>query len=270
MKLGFSLVAVVAALALSPMANAALLAHYTFDEGAGTQAGDSSGNGFHAVQDSGTIGWVAQGAGADDGHIGPFAGDFNGSTDLIAPDILAGATQFTLSAWVNVDTTGGGYKGIFMSRVSNWGFARDGDGDHFDYRYDNTGGGSDGPDSAHGTASVDNWHHLAMTWRNDGTGEYYLNGALVGTKSGASTVYMDDVGTQNWFLGSDNGRNINAQIDDVAVWDVAVNGGVIAKLYRDGNNGINAAASVPEPSTVLITLMGLSMVGAAGMRRRLG
>lgn len=265
-----NLAAALVALALvAQPTSAALVAHYTFDEGTGTGALDSSGNAAHAVQDSGTIGFVAQGAGPDDGHIGPFAGEFS-SADLITPDILAGATEFTASVWVNLDNTNG-YNGIFMSRVSNWGFASDG-GDNFDYRYDNPGPGSDGPNSATGTksAAVNVWTHLAMTWRNDGTGEYYLNGVQIGSKTGASTVYQDDAGSQNWYIGSDNDRRINAQIDDVAVWDVAFNANTIAKLYADGNNGINAAESVPEPTSVVLGLLGACGFAAVAMRRRLG
>lgn len=240
--LRFSVLAIAAAIVFQAgSAHAVLITHYTFDEGTGANVIDNVGSN-DAVADSGTIGWV-------DGLIGG-AGDFNGSTDLIAPSILDTATAFTLTAWVNIDVTDGSYKGIFMSRVSNWGFAQDG-GDNFDIRYDNAGGGSDGKDTPTGSesANVGEWVHLAQTWRNDGTGEYYLNGQPAGSKTGASTVFNDDAGDQNWFLGSDNGRNLNGQIDDIGIWmDEALPATEIERIY---NNGL-AGFPLTEPGTFVL------------------
>ena len=151
--------------------------------------------------------------------------------------------------------------------AGNWGFASNDAGGGqlgFDYRYDNTGGGSDGKDNLAPDA-VGNWQHLAMVWRNDGTGTTYLNGVPGATKTGASTVFEEPGEAPIvWYIGSDIDRRNDAQIDDIAVWDEALSDSQIAMIYTGGLAGNDAPTSlIPEPSVAM-----LGVLGALGLLRR--
>ena len=230
-------------------ARAVLVSHYTFDEGSGQNVVDHVGS-HDAIKDSGTIGWIS-------GILGG-AGDFDGSTDLKITGLLAGATEFTLAAWFNSDTNDGGYKGIFAARensrigdnATNWGLNTESDGNgsrRFDVRFDNPSGtASVGFDTANNSAPVGAWAHIAQTWRNDGTGEVYLNGTQVGPYSGASMVFSDS-GTVTWYLGSDVGRSVDGQIDDLGVWNEALPATEIARIYHNATLGFNLST----PGTII-------------------
>ncbi|YCM43841.1 LamG domain-containing protein [Verrucomicrobiaceae bacterium 227] len=254
------------------LSQATLVAHYKFDEGSGTTATDSAGGDQNAATNQGTIGWTPS------GKIGG-ALDLPGNASLqVADAIGAGATAFTLSVWVNMDDNPG-YDGIFSARdTENWGLNVNGGSAAnlaFDYRFDNPGvstGGSAGVDSPNGSAIVGTWHHIAMTWATDGTtgtGVAYLDGVQVATAPGGiESVYSGHLST--WNIGDDPccaGRELNAQLDDLAVWDEALSPADIAKITAGGNNGLDAPsalAAVPEPSTSLLG----ALAALALLRRR--
>jgi hypothetical protein len=74
-----------------------LLAHWTFDDGAGTRATDASGNGYHGTLiNMESSSWVA-------GHLGT-ALDFDGINELVSagsPSGLDDLAVFTVTAWIN-------------------------------------------------------------------------------------------------------------------------------------------------------------------------
>lgn len=262
-QLGLSFV--VAALAITFATHAAhaqvdvqsgnLVALYRFDEVSGTSAVDSATlEGIQtANQNQGTIAWTP-------GLIGG-ALDLNGSSSLQAPDAVGeGATAFTISAWVNMDNTPG-YDGIYSARnTENWGLNVEGGSTenlHYDYRFDNApidGGGSQGVDSPNGSAIVGQWQHLAMTWFvvDDGegnlstAGDIYLDGVDIGdAPNNATTFYSGFLST--WNIGDDpccGGRELDAQLDELAVWNVALSAGEINTIYTNGLNGIGLQAPI--------------------------
>ncbi|MGJ8698153.1 MAG: LamG domain-containing protein [Verrucomicrobiaceae bacterium] len=244
------------------LSNAALVAHYKFDEGSGTTAADSAGGDQNAATNQGTVGWLTG------GKIGG-ALDLPGNASMQAADAIgAGATAFTISIWVNMDDTPG-YDGIYSARnTENWGLNVNGGNAAalaFDYRYDNppiNGGGSQGLDSPAGSAVVGTWHHVAMTWATDGvnsSGAIYLDGVNVGTApTNAAIEYSGHLST--WNIGDDpccGGRELNAQLDDLAVWDEALSDAQIAQIFNGGNAGLDAptALTVPEPATGLLSAL---------------
>ena len=246
------------------LGNAALVAHYKFDEGSGTTALDSAGGDQNATQNQGTIGWTGS------GKIGG-ALDLPGTASLQAADAIgAGATAYTISLWVNMDDTPG-YDGIYSARSENMGINVEGGSSanlHGDFRYDNhPGGGSQGVDSANGSLVVGTWHHMAITWAADKSGSIYLDGLNVGSQP-ASSAAIYDGHLSTWNIGDDpccGGRELNAQLDDLAVWDEKLSDADILAIFNGGNNGLDAptALTVPEPSSAL-----LGLVGALGLLRR--
>ena len=246
------------------LSHAALVAHYKFDDGSGSVALDSAGGDQNATTNQGTVSW---GSGVIGGAI-----DLPGNASLQAADAIgAGATAFTISAWVNMDDTPA-YDGIYAARAENMGLNVEGGSSanlHFDVRYDNESGGSQGIDTANGSVVTGTWHHIAMTWTSGSTsgGNVYLDGVNVGSApTNAATTYQGHLST--WNIGDDpccGGRELNAQLDDLAVWDEALTEAQIGLIYSGGNAGLDAptALAVPEPSSAL-----LGLIGALGLLRR--
>lgn len=251
-QLVFTLVGAVIATAVATQSTVAqpidvqrqnIVALYRFDDGSGTSAVDSATlDGIQtANQNQGTIGWTT-------GLIGG-ALDLDGSSSLQAPDALTSqATEFTISAWVNMDNNPG-YDGIYSARdTENWGLNVEGGSAanlHFDFRYDNDpGGGSQGVDSANGSAVVGTWHHIAMTWTalepsQGGFRDIYVDGVMVGSANDTvADIYTGHLST--WNIGDDpccGGRELDAQLDELAVWNVALSSAEIAQIHTAGLAG---------------------------------
>ncbi len=79
---------------------ATLIGHWTFDEGTGTTAADSSGNG-HPLTLQGGAGWTT-------GVVGPHALSVTPQQDAAsAGPVIDTSASFTVSAWVKLDNTNG-------------------------------------------------------------------------------------------------------------------------------------------------------------------
>jgi hypothetical protein len=238
---------------------AELVAHYKFDDEVGDTAIDSAtaDGSQDAVQNQGDIGWTPIGEGRIGGAL-----DLDGTSSLQAVDaVTSSATAFTISVWFNPRVDNPGYDGIYMARNENWGIAYEGSAqvdNNIDYRIDNDpGGGSLGFDSADGSITPGNWYHMALTWTTDGsfaTGKAYLNGTLVNsidstTNPSITTTYTGHLST--WNIGDDpccGGREINAQIDDLAVFNTALDDAGILQIYNWGLVGKDATgADAPLP-----------------------
>jgi len=89
------LVSLVAVLSTAGTASADLVAHWTFDEGSGTTAFDSSGNG-HDGTINGTANWVP-------GQVGG-AFHFDGSTYVAVADEIGTFPTFSIAAWFKYDS----------------------------------------------------------------------------------------------------------------------------------------------------------------------
>lgn len=238
-----------------------LISYYNFDEGVGSLANDTApfGNPETAMTNQGTVSWETANP-----LIGSASLDLPGNASMQVADALgtAGpdggpATAFTLMAWVNMDDNPG-YDGIFQTRTENWGLNVN--GTSFDFRFDNSGGGSVGLDSAAGTASVGEWRHIAMSWESDGiggwTGRFYVDGVLAGpiasqaTNPSVTSIYSAT--GQLWNIGDDpvaNGRELNAQLDDLAIFSSALSDEDIEAISDFGRIGVPLSAMVSSPFT---------------------
>jgi len=100
----FFLVSFVLVLGVAGNASAELVAHWTFDEGSGDIAYDSSGNGNDGTLNGGPV-WVV-------GKIGG-ALEFDGADDFVSvPDkpyiTFSSSDSYTLATWVYVPEVPGG------------------------------------------------------------------------------------------------------------------------------------------------------------------
>jgi hypothetical protein len=201
-----------------------------FDEGAGTTAGDSSGNGNTGTITAAT--WSPQG-----GRYGG-ALSFNGTSAVVRVPSSASlnlATAMTLSAWIRPAASQSGWRTVMQRQADAWflnastsaGPLRPGGGGTF-------GGNTDvvtGP-----TASPLNaWTHLALTY--DGANlRLYVNGAPAATK--VMTGAIQSVTNPLWIGGNQPyGEYFNGLIDEVHVYNRALGASEVTSDMNTSSTG---------------------------------
>ena len=221
---------------------AGLIGHWKFDDGSGTTAVDSSGNGYDAEQVSSTTGsgWVAGKAG----------GAYNlarfhvNATDSAALD-LGGGTAVTLSAWVK-GRTGTSWEGIagFENEPTVgdiWGLKLNTDPIAWHVR----GNGSpiNSPDTlaTYAAANADGWVHLVGVYGKDNTHTLYVNGSAV--VSGTSANVITDLTGTAFAMGtySNDSNRSTFSIDDVQVYNRAITPAEVTLLYNNPGTPLMAA-----------------------------
>ena len=202
------LVSLAAVLSAAGTASAELVGWWRFDDGSGTTAMDSSGNGNDGAL-NGDAQWV-------DGQIGG-AIQFNGSDSrVVAPHIPLNSQSFTITMWVNpVLYTN---ETVVFSQVQTnalntsmhyrlWGDGRVRMGFY-----------SNDLDTVAGTVADDNWYHITFWYDFENqTRRIYMDGVQTAEDTGApylgasgdTVIGMWD-GTAQWFRG---------MIDDVQIYD---------------------------------------------------
>jgi len=206
-----------------------LIGGWKFDEGSGTIAYDSSGNGNDGTLEDGPT--------VVDGQFGQ-ALAFEGSrvaipaSDSLTADLFQGS--FTLSAWINPKRTGGTWQQIFRSMIA--------DDTSNDTLFINNDGrlswrGRIGGDWAGGMCETssdvvpaDQWTHVAVV--GDGMSfRIYVNGAL----SQESAFQTTDGSNATYYLGGDPtwiGESYSGIIDDVRIYNVALTAEEIEALAQ--------------------------------------
>jgi chitodextrinase len=188
-----------------------LIGAYSFDQGSGTVAADSSGNG-----NNGTITNATWNTGKYGGAL-----NFNGTNAYVSLPALGTFynSGFTLEAWVKKATTTRVDTGVVGSWTSDGGpmIWVDHIAGHY-YLTLNTGMSNYLDSGATPTAGT--WQHVAATY-DGSTARFYLNGTLV-----ASKPFTAPVGTSNsWRIGAygaGSGGNFDGSIDEVRVYDHAL------------------------------------------------
>jgi hypothetical protein len=216
-----------------------LVAYWTFDEGQGKIAADSSGNGLDGTLNGGAK-WVA-------GQLGG-ALAFDGSDDFVEiphNPLLSITGQITIAAWTNMATTASGE----MAIVSKGGWAANdlpyeltetpGDVIFWQF-YNDEGRDSCSPNSP----AVGEWHHIAATY--DGkVFKCYIDGKLAEEWAYAGTMPKN---TASVTIGrrSRGGTFFNGMIDDVAIYDRALTVDEILSIM-EGHLKENPLANSPKP-----------------------
>jgi len=227
---------------------ASLVAHYNFTSEPGATATDESATGNNDIPVVGAPTWLAS--------EGERSGVMNfanaGNLRLNPPvDKPANGAAFTVSLWVKSDVPD---QNTWSSLFSN------GQGGANHFQIDANGGNWRLLGGVYNTPIgpiADTWTHLAVTWDGAATSWYY-NGALVSTGGTNPGGNFDEfrVGTNR---ANDANGAVEADIDDVRIYDEALSAGAIAIL----------AKPVPEPSTSFLAAFGLlSLIGCR--RRRQG
>jgi len=215
---------------------AGLVGYWTFDEGQGATAFDSSGNGLDGTLRGGPT-WVV-------GQVGG-ALDFNGSTAYVEVPhhpLLSITGEITIAAWTNMRRTATGE----MAIVSKGGWAandlpyeltEEAGAVIFWQFYNDEGRDTCSPNSP----PAGEWHHIAATY--DGKAfKCYVDGVLGEEWAYAGTMPKN---TASVTIGrrSRGGTFFNGMIDDVQLWSRALAQTEIAKIM----SGLADASLAHDP-----------------------
>jgi hypothetical protein len=248
---------------LNTSLHAELVAHWPLDSDGSDVVGGFNG----AVHES--ISFDGIGANANTGGSATFAG---AGGIQAAHDAALNPSSFTLTAWVNPTDTAG-WNSVITSREDNgtsvngyilyntpenqWDFWTGGGGGPGAW------GRNIGPDGV-----LNEWTHLAITYdEGTDTKTLFVNGESAAEVAGQGYVpngtTPENARPFNIGAGEDFGTNFffNGRIDDVGLFNNVLSGAQIQSVMANG------VASVPEPTSVVLLLIGaLGLISRA--RRR--
>jgi hypothetical protein len=231
-----------------------LVLQYTFDEGGGTVARDSSGHGNNGTY----VGSPTFGTGVKNGDL-QLAGGTSSTTSpqyvTIPNGVLKGVSDITVSAWVKMTAS---------SDVNQWLFGLGPDNNKYLFMSPiygsgqvlrsgvttNTWSGEFAAQAATGL-TAGTWQQVAVTLDSAAQTEtLYLNGNVVATKTGVTVKPSDLYDATTSYTGY-IGRSLygpdpyfGGAIDDFRVYDRALSEAEVVKL--SGNTAAIKSASVTE------------------------
>ena len=275
-----SFIAVVVIVSLTALtANADLVGWWKLDETSGTDAADSSATGrtgtlsgdldgdewIYVDSEVAGLGGALQFSGNDYVDLGSAAGELNPADG-----------PFTIAAWMKVTNGGNRFNTAFgfgdccgtaeVRHAIEFGLEATGPQRSI-YSIDSRGGGGDEMELLHpmGDSPVDRWVHMVATREDDGTASVYMrstDGAINTSGTTASVTGMLNptngvsIG-RTPFEGGD--RYAQALIADVQFYHQALSAAEVTQLFD------NPGTAIPEPSTLLLSLLAMSAV--FGFRR---
>jgi hypothetical protein len=211
-----------------------LVAHWKFDEGAGTSAADATGHGH-----TGTLVGTALPLWGP-GRIGPKALTFDGATAAVtvanASDLQV-TNNLTLSAWIKPITAGGGQRGRILNKhgasSNTTGYSLHLADDRLNYAINALSGttGVDDASTPSGTLVFGVWQHVAVTV-SSGTVRFYRNGQLVSTTTLSTSALPSTVPFVIGGADTRTDRGFDGGIDDARIYNFALSGSDILFLYR--------------------------------------
>jgi hypothetical protein len=199
---------------------------------------DDSSNG--GILDS--SGYGRHGSFVNDARVTNESLELDGSSDYVVVTGFKGVTGTeprSVSAWVTVDET------IIDDAFVSWGTnaasqkstfrVQQTNGNPGAIRYEVNGGYAVGS-----TNILDSqWHHVAMTWEDDGTPnvqdtKLYVNGVLE-SLSTSSSQSINTASGEDFEIGSDHSnRHLDGLLDDVRVYNKALSAEEIQTIYSKG------------------------------------
>ncbi|MFC1576516.1 LamG-like jellyroll fold domain-containing protein, partial [Candidatus Omnitrophota bacterium] len=210
------------------------VAHWLMNDTDGSTAVDSSGNGHDAT------GTYTPTSGKISGAL-----MFNGSSDYTEVSgwqSTTGNDPFSISAWLKTVKSDSGH-----SYLLSWGAWDNNTMVNFGLDMDNYPGklvfftgnyGSTATIASSVSVNDGNWHYGVATW--DGTTmRIYVDGVLSGQQTGTLSIGSGDtgIGTSIPYMdvGGGNGMAWNGSVDDVRIYDTALDISQIAQLYNSGS-----------------------------------
>lgn len=215
-----------------------LVGAWTFDEGTGTRANDSSGLGNTGTLVGSPV-WTT-------GKLGKalsFTGSNYVDTGTKFPTLT---TAITVSAWVNPGASQGAYADIWGNHQG--GFAgmvlqqNNTTTNQYSFAY---GTGTTWAGSGNFNLTANTWSHVVAV--KDASYCYvYINGVEQTGVRGNCTANIQPAGNMNFSIGlgySDAGRYFAGKVDDTRVYNRALSATEIAALYRSTAIVVNASTN---------------------------
>jgi len=200
-----------------------LVAHYEFED----NAKDSSSNGNHGTEYGG-VGYV-------DGVIGK-AGSFDGVDDYIktvnSTSIDSITTTLSLSTWVKWRGTAQSSSYIIDKFSNKFNLALNG-GDTPNGKPRFVVMNTEGINDSLNSINTNNWHYLTGTYSNN-ISKLYIDGILVTSKNMTRIVDGDGDITIGCYENCTEEYAFNGQIDDLRIYNRALNEAEIQELYGMG------------------------------------
>jgi hypothetical protein len=237
-------------LVLVPVAQASLIGRWTFNEGSGTTAFDSSGNG-----NNGTI----NGGASYVNSAGLYALDLDGVDDWVDmgnPALFDITGSFSLAAWVRIDDkplANGATPAII---------GKNPDAYQLGVEYSTT----PGQDKARGVSgntaiaeSVDPlaYEHLVVVKEAGDQIVLYRNGVFSGGIGGTANPLSSADVLRVGLTGAS--QFLDAMVDQVEIYNHNLSGAEVAALF--------AANPIPEPSTAVLAVIALVGLGWRRLQR---
>ena len=224
-----------------------LVGHWTFDEASGTTAGDSSANNRNGTIVGGAIWNTTDLPAIPSGSSASLQFDgVDDQVDIVGYKGISGTGDRTISAWIRSGTN----STLLNKGIVSWGTNLGTQKWTFRVQTQNGTAGAirieaNGGFFVGNTVVTDaEWHHVAVTWANDGTpdvldAKLYVDGVLdaefgnVDTPPSASqSVAINTASIADVRIGDDfqTTHNWEGGIDDVRIYDEALDANAIAAL----------------------------------------
>jgi hypothetical protein len=210
----------------------AAVAQWSFEEGMGTKAADSSGHG-HTLELSGTT-WTL-------GNEGTGALSFEGAAAASTPFEagFAASRKLTVAAWINQPTLVNGYGGLVVKGqnggpVQDWGFYTYGGELGALFNWPGSPQGNNPTLSMGAAIKAGVWTFVALVLDVDaGTYSFYKDGKLVSSVPWTTPLAQNATPIT---LGSDAGspNHFRGDLDGVTIWNTALSAADLAALYAGG------------------------------------
>ena len=200
-----------------------LIGYWKFDEGSGTVASDSSGNGYTGAISSTGASFSPMGK---NGQALLFNG--SGYVESTSFSALSGLNQYTESAWIKFNSLPSTYPAI-ITRNGGW------DGALFIVQSGSKAGSQTGANWTAGATTLqpNTWYHIAASYNSQNV-SLYVNGNLDGTYNYSSVLSSTPI-LRIGALTSGT-YNFNGTIDEVRIYSRALTASEIQLLYSDPSN----------------------------------